>query len=165
MAFDAFLKIDGIDGESTDQQRSKEIEIASYTFGVSQPSAGARGSGGSASAVRANWTDFTVVKALDVASPKLLLYCAKATKISTVTLSLYRATGEKDKYMEYKMSDVIISAVIPSGETGGEGGLPMESVSFNYKKIEVKYTLTAHDRGLPTGDTMMNWDLGANSGG
>lgn len=37
MAFDAFLKIDGIPGESTDDKHKEWIEIASYRQGVSQP--------------------------------------------------------------------------------------------------------------------------------
>ena len=34
MAFDAFLKIDGIDGESLDKNHKDEIEIDSYSWGV-----------------------------------------------------------------------------------------------------------------------------------
>ena len=49
MAFDAFLKIDGIDGESTDKTHPGEIEISSFSWGVSNPSSvGGRGGGGGA---------------------------------------------------------------------------------------------------------------------
>ncbi|MGE5238555.1 MAG: Hcp family type VI secretion system effector [Chloroflexota bacterium] len=165
MAFDAYVKIDGIEGESTDQQHGGEIEIVSYRFGVSQPSAGARGSGGSASAVRANWQDFSIVKVLDMASPKLLLYCANAKKIPTVTLSLCRATGNKDKYMEYKMSDVIVSSVVPGGDKTGEASLPTETITFNFAKIDVAYTRTDHKTGRATGAVSMSWDVAKNTGG
>ena len=35
MAFDAFLKIEGIDGESTDKTHPGEIEVTSFSWGVS----------------------------------------------------------------------------------------------------------------------------------
>jgi len=36
MAFDAFLKIDGIDGESQDKTHPNEIEIDSFSWGVTE---------------------------------------------------------------------------------------------------------------------------------
>ena len=35
MAFDAFLKIEGIDGESADKTHPGEIEVVSFSWGVS----------------------------------------------------------------------------------------------------------------------------------
>ncbi len=37
MAFDMFLKMDGIPGESTDVGHKDEIDIVSYAWGESQP--------------------------------------------------------------------------------------------------------------------------------
>ena len=39
MAFDAFLKIEGIEGESTDKAHPGEIEISSFSWGVSNTAA------------------------------------------------------------------------------------------------------------------------------
>ena len=36
MAFDAFIKIDGIDGESTDEKHSDWIEVIKFGPGVKQ---------------------------------------------------------------------------------------------------------------------------------
>ena len=68
MAFDAFIKIDGIPGESTDDKHKDWIEILSFHWGVSQPSSGGRSTGGAASAERCNHTDFSIVHTLDKAS-------------------------------------------------------------------------------------------------
>ncbi|MEO7986135.1 MAG: type VI secretion system tube protein Hcp, partial [Gemmatimonadales bacterium] len=46
MAFDAFLKIDGVDGESTRKGFEKQTEIFSYSFGASNPSTVGSGGGG-----------------------------------------------------------------------------------------------------------------------
>lgn len=164
MAFDSFLKISTVPGESTDDKHKDWIEVLSFSWGVSQPSAGSRSSGGAGSSERANFQDFSIVKTLDKASPKLALSCAKGEHIPEVKLELCRATGDKQKYMEYKMNDVIVSGVRPGGAAQGSEALPLEEVSFNYGKIELVYTETDHGTGKPKGDVKGSWDLKANKG-
>jgi type VI secretion system secreted protein Hcp len=165
MAFDAFLKIDGIDGESEDDKHKDWIEILSFSSGVSQPSSGSRSSGGAASAERCNHQNFSIVHTLDKASPKLAVSCCKGSHIKEVKVELCRNTGDKQKYMEYKMSDVIVADVRPGGSSQGGEALPLEEVSFNYGKIEWTYTATDHKTGKPKGDVKGNWDVVANKGG
>ena len=119
MAFDAFIKIEGIPGESTDDAHADWIEVLSYSCGVSQPASGSASSGGGASAERADFQDFSIVKALDKASPKLALACADGTHIGEIILELCRAGGDKVKYMEYKLGDAIVSSVRPGGSAQG----------------------------------------------
>ena len=76
MAFDAFLKLTVFDGESTDDKHKDWIEVLSYGLGIQQPTSATASSSGGATAERANFQDFTIVKALDKASPKLALACA-----------------------------------------------------------------------------------------
>ena len=165
MAFDAFLKIDGIPGESTDDKHKDCIEILSFHHGVSQPSTGSRSSGGAASAERVDHQDFAVVKSLDKASPKLALFCCNGKHIPTVTLQLCRATGDKQQYMEFKLSDVIVRAVRPGGSSHSSETLPLEEVAFCYGKIEWTYTDTDHKTGKAAGDVKANWSTVTNTGG
>lgn len=164
MAFDAFLKIDGIPGESTDDKHKDWIEVLSYSHGLAQPGAGARSSGGAASAERCNHQDFSVVKVLDKASAKLALHCCNGKHIGSVKLELCRATGDKQKYMEYVLTDVIVSSVRPGGSSHGGEQLPLEEASFNYGKIEWIYTATDHKTGKPAGDVKANWSVVENKG-
>jgi type VI secretion system secreted protein Hcp len=165
MAFDAFLKIDGIDGESTDDKHKNWIEVLSYSHGVSQLSTGSRSSGGGASSGRCDHADFSIVKTLDKASPKLNLYCCNGEHIKSVTVQLCRAGKDKLKYMEYKLSDVLVTSVRPGGSSQGGESLPLEEVSFNYGKIDWIYTATDHATGKPAGDVKTGWDTMANKGG
>lgn len=165
MAFDSFLKISTVPGESTDDKHKDWIEIMSFSWGVSQPATGSSSSGGARSAERCNHQDFSITKTLDKASPKLFLSCCKGEHIPAVTVELCRATGDKTKYMEYKLTDVIISSVRPGGTSKAGEALPLEEVAFNYSKIELTYTETDHKTGKPKGDVKGNWDLSANKGG
>jgi len=164
MAFDAFLKIATIPGESTDDKHKDWIEVLSYSHGVSQPTSGSVSSGGSRSSERVDHADFTIRKVLDKASPKLALACCKGEHITDVTLTLNRATGDKQKYMEYKLSDVIVRSVRPGGSTKEGETLPIEEVSFAYGKIEWTYTATDHATGKAAGEVKANWDLKSNKG-
>lgn len=164
MAFDAFLKIDGIPGESSDDKHKEWIEVLSYSHGVSQASSGSASTGGGRSAERCNHSDFSIVKALDKASPKLALACCNGTHIKEVKLELCRAAGDKTKYMEYKLSDAIVSSVRPGGAAQGGETLPLEEVAFSYGKIEWTYTATDPKTGKASGDVKANWDLTANKG-
>jgi type VI secretion system secreted protein Hcp len=165
MSFDSFLKVKTVPGESTDDKHKDWIEVLSFSHALSQPGSGSRSSGGAASAERANHQDFSIVKTLDKASPKLMLACCTGEHIGEVILELCRATGDKQKYMEYKLTDVIVSSVRPGGSSKGGETLPLEEVSFNYGKIEWTYTATDHKTGKGAGDVKAHWDATANKGG
>lgn len=158
MAFDAFIKIDGIEGESTDDKHAGWIEAISYDTGVSQRSSTTASSVGGASAERADFQDFSFTKQLDKASPKLALACADGTHIATILVEICRAGTDKIKFMEYKLTDCIVSGVSTSG--GGE--FPAESVSINYGKIEWAYSQQKRQGGGAAGNVAAGWDLEKN---
>ena len=162
MAGDCFLKIDGIPGESTDDKHKDWIEIMSYSSGVAQMAAGDRSTGGAGTSGRCSHQDVSIVKALDKASPTINLFCCNGKHIPNVVIEICRATGNKEKYMEYKMEDVIISSVSVGG---GGGGLPTESVTFNYGKLTWNYIQTDHKTGEPKGNVEKFWSLIDNKGG
>lgn len=60
MAFDAFIKIDGIDGESTDEKHTNWIEALDFGTGVRQKVSRTASSAGGASAERADFREFVL---------------------------------------------------------------------------------------------------------
>ncbi len=161
MAVDMFLKIEGLPGESTDERHKDEIEVLSYSWSVHQPRTVSASSHGSLTAERAEFNDFVVVKALDKASPKLALACANGEHFPAIRMEICRAGGDKQPYMEYKMTDVIVTSLRPGGSGDGEA-VPLEEVSFNYGKIEWKYTKLDPHGGKPAGNIAAGWDLKLN---
>ena len=165
MAFDAFLKIEGYPGESTDDKHKDWIEILSFTHSIDQPISGTVSGGGARSSERIQHGGFNITKALDKTSPKLDVCCCKGIHIKTITLELCRATGDKQKYMSYVLTDSIISHMSILGQAHGDGSLPLEEVSFQYAKIDWTFTDTDNKTGKSKGDIKGSWDLVTNTGG
>jgi len=67
MAFDAFIKIDDIEGESTDDKYPGWIEVLDCGVGIKQKISRTASSAGGASAERADFHDFNVTKQIDIA--------------------------------------------------------------------------------------------------
>jgi type VI secretion system secreted protein Hcp len=161
MAFDAFMKIDGIEGESNDSKHKGELEVLSYSFGVSQAITGTVSSTGTFTGQRADHAPLTFHKHLDKASPKLKAACAGGDHLKSAVLTLCRAAGDKQPYMEYKLSDVLVSSYRIGGSSQGEGPVPVEEVSLVYGKIEYKYTVIGID-GKAAGNVSAGWNLKEN---
>ncbi len=152
---DGFVKIDGIEGESTDDKHSGGIEISSFSSGVVQKKSFTASSAGGASAERADFREFVITKEADKSSPKLALARAGGTHIDSITAELCRAGGDKVKIFEYKMTNCLISRVAAVGGSG----IPMETVHINFGKIEWIYTQQTREGGGPAGQVAAGWNL------
>lgn len=155
---DYFLKLDGIDGESTDQKHKNEIDLESWSWGASQSGSSAGGGGGGAGKV--HMQDFHFVMKVNKASPKLLLACASGQHIKKATLTCRKAGTTQQEFMKVVMSDLLVS----SYQTGGSGHgdvVPTDQISLNFAKIEVEYKEQKADGSLG-GAVTAGWDLKQN---
>lgn len=155
MASNVFCKVDGIPGESTDDKHKDYFEVLSYTHGQKQQAAGSVSGTGAHVAGRVDHDTFTVVKHIDKATPKLSVACSKGEHIKSVVIECFRHLGENVKFMEYKLTDCIVKSHYPSG---GSEGLPTETVSFSYAKIEWSYT-QYDNKGKKQGEVKTSFDL------
>lgn len=162
MAFDGYLQIEGIGGDSTDDAHSEWIEIDGFEHAVSQATGGkASGQGGHAGG-RADHGDFIVHKRLDSSSPALFLYCCKGQSIGEVVVELCRAVGDKTTFMKYTFQNVIVSKVNPKGEAQGEDLIPAEEVHFRYSNVMLEYTPTSTD-GSTGASIQAGWSTQTNT--
>ena len=146
--FDAFLKIDGITGESTAAGHVDEIELDSFSFGLTN--AGSPGTGGreGGSAV---FQDFHFTSKVGKHSPQLFMACVNSKKISGAFLTLnsvsrsgklapdFKLTFSGVFLTEYKVMDIVSlkleDAVSPEGGLVTSG--PEDSASFSFGGVEV----------------------------
>jgi type VI secretion system secreted protein Hcp len=161
MAFDAFLQIDGIEGESTDSNHQGWIELISYYSDMTQTVSRTDSSAGGASTERVDFNGFGFTKLLDKASPLLALACAAGTHINTIVLELCRSGGDKLTCMQYTMRNCIISSVQTSG-TYGEN-FPSEDLEINFGQIGWRYTLQKRAGGGAAGNIAAGWNLEKNT--
>jgi type VI secretion system secreted protein Hcp len=146
MAVDYFLKLDGIEGESTDNKHAKEIDVEAWSWGESQTGSSVPGGGGGG-AGKVSMQDFSFVMKFNKASPKLMLACATGKHIKSARLAVRRAGQGQQDYLTFTFLDVLVS----SYQTGGaeaSGLTPVDQVSLKYAKIEVEYKTQKPDGTL-----------------
>lgn len=153
-----FLRIDGIHGESTEDGHANWIDVITYSHAIASPSVLAGRSSGSS-----YHADFSVVKAIDKASPKLAVAVCDSTNISEIVVEVCRAGGDKLKYMEYKMRNATVSSVRTVGSVKGISRLPLEEVTFKYNRIKWTYTQQKRVDGSGGGNVVACWDLERNA--
>ena len=156
MAGSMWVKIDGCEGEATDEGHQKEIDIQSYSFGVAHPvSFQGGGLGGGEASVH----DVSVMKMVDKASPVLWKFCMNH-KVMPEVLITQRKRGEKPiDYIKIKLKNAVISSVSDAGQADSAG---TESVTFAFEAFENEYVPQKAD-GNPDGSVTMKWNIKQNT--
>ncbi|GKQ49078.1 type VI secretion system tube protein Hcp [Pseudomonas syringae pv. theae] len=162
MAFDAYLKIEGIPGEALDAQFKDWIEMDDFDVGASQSASVTATSSGGATGGRARMSDLFFRKTVDKSTPKLHEACCSGKHFKEVTIAVNRAGSEKLKYLEIKLEEVIISSVSLNGNGSVEGGFPAETVRLNYGRMKMIYTQQKRIDGQGGGQVVGGWDGIAN---
>lgn len=157
-AVDYFLKLDGIDGESTDDKHKNEIDILSFSWGLANATSGA-GRGGGTGAGKAVFQDFHFATNVNKASPKLFLACATGQHIKEAKLTCRKAGGQQE-FLIVKMTDVLITSYQQGGSSESDV-VPTDQVSFNFTKIEVEY-VPQDSRGETDAPVKAGYDLKKN---
>jgi len=149
MAFDAFLKIEGIEGESSDKTHPREIEIQSFSWGVTNT--GSAGSGGGGGAGKAVSQDFHFTTLLSKASPSLMLAGATGRHSQLATLTCRKAGGSgQAEFLKIKLIDVLVSSYDTGGVTGGDAAVPTDQFSLNFAKIDFLYAVARTGEQIET---------------
>lgn len=155
---DYFLKIDGVDGESTDDKHKGEIEISSWSFG--ETNSGSFNSGGGGGSGKVVLQDFQFVKKVDKSSAKLFTAGATGEHLKTATLTCRKAGKDQQEFLKIILSPVLVSSFQTGGSVGADM-IPMDEVSLNFGKIEFKYKEQKPD-GTLGGEIIGGWDVTTN---
>jgi type VI secretion system secreted protein Hcp len=160
MASDIFAKIGDIKGESLDDKHKGEIEVLSWSWGVTQSGTMAHGGGGGEG--KANFNDFNFTHHIDKASPVLLKACATGEHIKEATITVRKAGKGQQEFLIIKMNDILITGVAPSG--AGDGAATAEHVALQFAKVDLEYKPQKQDGSLDAG-VHFKYDIKGNKEG
>jgi type VI secretion system secreted protein Hcp len=121
MAIDAYLEIDGIKGESSDDQHKGWIECESVSWSLHQPKSATASTSGGHSAERAELSDISFDKICDLSSPILAQHCTMGKTVPKAKFEFVRADGDgkRVKYDEVELENVLVAHVAQGGAGGG----------------------------------------------
>jgi type VI secretion system secreted protein Hcp len=161
MAVDMFLKLEGksgaIEGESADDSHANEIEVLSWTWGMTQHGSGHSGQGSGAGKV--NVGDIQITKYIDKSTPTIMKMCCKGDHIPTATLVVRKAGTNPVEYVKLVMKNCLVSG-LTSGGTGGSDRLT-ENLSLNFSEFHYEYT--PQDADQAGGASIpMGWNIAKN---
>jgi type VI secretion system secreted protein Hcp len=129
-----FMKYDGVDGSVQDTDHKKWILIESMSSPMTR-------AGGSAS--QPTFGPITITKELDKSSPKLMLTCATGIAGQGATIDFMETleSGGERRYLQYTLSDVLISSYSFHGKAEPTSGdpIPTEQLSLNFEEIKIEY--------------------------
>jgi type VI secretion system secreted protein Hcp len=158
VATDYFLKLDGIEGESTDAKHKGWLDVDSWSWGENVPVQPATGSG--AGVGKVHFQDFRFTSRVSKASPKLFLACASGQHLKEAQLVGVKASAKAtQEFLTWTFSDVLVT----SYETGGAEGddVPFDHVSLHFSKATIAYKAQKADGSLDTAVTA-GWDAKTN---
>jgi len=144
MAYDMFIDIDGIPGESLDKTYKDKIAVYNYSFGVAQVGTFAYNSGGGAGKSEFQTLNFT--KFTDSATHLLFLYCANGTHIPKAQLFIRKAGGTQKEFLKVLITDVIVQSFQNVGN--GTDEQPLEQIALGFSSIKVSYAKQKQDGSM-----------------
>ncbi len=160
---DFTLKIDGIKGEARGSSSKDEIDLESWSFGLTQASSFGSGGGGGG-AGKAGFQDIQFRARMSSASPKLLDACATGKHIPKAILTCRKAGGKQEVFYTLTMTDVLVSSYRTgaAGSGGREGGsAAIDNFSLNFGRIEVAYK-EQNAKGGTGASVQTGWDVRKN---
>jgi type VI secretion system secreted protein Hcp len=154
----AFLELEGIEGEAQDSEYEGKIELQSFSWGATNSSSFAVGSGGSVA--KGQIHDISVSMYTSRASLRLMERAVNGLHIKKGKISLLKLSGEKKiAYFEVDLDHVLVTGFHISAHGGGQ--LPMESATLHFAKMKTKY-LPQGNEGDAQGNVDFGWDLQKN---
>ena len=156
---DIFLKIDDVKGESQDDKGHKdEIDVLSWSWGMTQ--SGSSHVGGGSGTSKVSVRDITIVKRVDKSTPVLIKQCCKGIHFKLAQLTVRKAGGDPLEYFKMKLHQVLISS-ITTGEVDQDGFM-IETVGLNFAAFELEYDPQG-GKGSGSGAVPAKWNIAKNS--
>ena len=148
--FAIYARIDGVDGECTEENHVGWIVIDSLMFGVHVPEGGATGQSRRRASVIAE--DLELVKEIDKSSPKIADAVCKGKTYPIVEIEVTMPSTEGSRvFVGYELKNVVLKSYLHHADIF-EDDCPWDVFTMSYEEITMTYT-EYDDEGNEKGDT------------
>jgi type VI secretion system secreted protein Hcp len=141
-----YLNIPGVKGGATEKNHEGWLKVDSLQFGVGRAISSPVGASSSREASQPTVSEITVSKPMDNSSIELFGWSVSKFDSKTLKIDIVSA-GRDDPFTQYELENAVISGYSVSAP--GEG-MPMESISFNFTKIQEKFMPVGADQKAGT---------------
>jgi type VI secretion system Hcp family effector len=131
---DAFLTVDGVQGESTSSKHKDAIDVLSFSWGGDGTATSFGGGGG---AGKSTLQEFHVLTRLSKATPSLLDLMDDGRHVKGADLFIHRSGGDQQEFYKVKLEDLLVSSY---QVTTAQDGTLLEEYTFNYAKAGLEYS-------------------------
>ena len=149
-----YVEWEGVEGDVTAEAYTKQVEMTSFSFGVSRAIASPLGGSKDRESAAPAVSEVVLTKVTDSATTGLFeaALCGEGKKL---TINFVKTDADQlETFLSYELQESLVSSY--SMSSGGDN--PSESVTVNFTKIVMKKTPTGslNETGtaMPTG-----WDL------
>lgn len=147
MKADMFMKIEGIDGDTTNEKHPKEIQVSRFDWGAFQFANLHEGTGGGVG--KAMVGDISLIHDVSSATPPMLNYLVTGKHVPSVKLVAYKSGGESAvPYFTISLNTVVITEV----QMEFSGGVPQQRTRLHFDEYMVDFTIQQKD-GASAGST------------
>ncbi len=151
--YDAFLRIEGIEGGSEVVGRDGWMDLAAVSHGGVRP--GDSGAG--------DYSPVVLFKEIDRATPLLAQRVAAGAHSPEAVVDFVRRDARGVRFYRIVLEEVYVQRVAFETVSGSDER-PLERIELNFARIEWTYTEYAED-GTEVGDHIAYWDRAARTGG
>jgi type VI protein secretion system component Hcp len=140
-AIDAYIYLDGVQGEARENGSQNHIEIQDWHFGIS-PTIHITDPSAKSAADTAKLAELTVKKAVDKAEDWLRHFFSSSHQgtqnpTDKVKFTIHKTGDSPPEYLRFSFEDLIITS--PRWSSGGGDAIPSEEFKLNFTKIKFKY--------------------------
>jgi type VI secretion system secreted protein Hcp len=146
MAYDMFIDIEGIPGESTDAKLKDKINVFGFTWGVAQQ--GSFSHGNTSAVGKADIRSLRFLKRTDASSHLLFINCVTGAHIKQATLIVRKQGGSPLEFLKIQMNDIVVESFEFTGKPSIENTHPEEEVGLAFSSVKILYAKQKDERSL-----------------
>jgi len=150
-----YMKYGNINGDATQQDHQKWMDISSIHWNVSRNMSTLAGSAANREASEPSISEVTLTKVSDSSSVRLFQEACTGNTGQQAVIHMVTTGNPGETYIEYALDN----ALVANYSVDSSGDRPVEHIRLNFTKMQVKYTPRGEDNNSNQGPQIAAYDL------